>query len=253
MKVTLLGTGTSFGVPVIGCDCEVCRSTDSKDKRFRCAALLETDTTRILIDAGPDIRQQLLPQPFRSIDAVLITHKHYDHVGGLDDLRPFSYIHPLAIYANADTCKSIRRQLPYCFPDQHYPGSPTFELHPVERGAELSIGDIRVDVLEVMHGALPILAFRVGAFAYITDMKSIAPAEEARLRGVKTLVVNALRFNHPHLTHQLTDDAIDFSRRIGAEQTFFIHMTHDIGFHHEANKKLPDGFAFAFDGQQISI
>ena len=253
MKITLLGTGTSFGVPVIGCGCEVCRSNNPKDKRRRVAALIETETTRILLDAGPDIREQLLPLDFKPLDAILITHHHYDHVGGLDDLRPFTYLKTLPIYTTPDTCEVLRRQMPYCFPEHHYPGAPTFELIPTLPGETLQIGDVTIQTIGVMHGDLPILGFRIGSFAFITDMKSISSAEEERLKGIKTLVVNALRFTKPHNTHQLVDDAIAFSRRIGAAETYFIHVTHDIGLHSEANKKLPPHFHFAYDGQVIKL
>lgn len=253
MKVTVLGSGTSFGVPVLGCSCPVCRSNNPKDRRRRSAVQIETDSTRILIDCGPDIREQLLPLPFTPIDAVLITHIHYDHVGGVDDLRPFCMENSMDIYANQATADALRCTMPYCFPEQHYPGAPLLALHTVESGHHFMVGDIDILPIEVLHGQLPILGFRFGNFAYITDMKTISDSNMQLLEGVETLVVNALRFDKPHATHQLVADAIDFSRKVGAGKTYFTHLTHDIGFHEEANRRLPEGFEFAYDGLEINV
>lgn len=249
MKITFLGTGTSCGVPVIGCQCEVCQSTDAKDKRLRCSILVETETTRLLVDAGPDFRQQILPHPFRRIDGILVTHAHYDHIGGLDDIRPYCQFGGIHVYADERACQGMLQMLPYCFADHRYPGVPRIELHDIQAGQALRIGDISVMPIRVMHGSLPILGYRFGDFAYITDMKSIEPEQEQLLAGVKTLCVNALRFDHPHHSHQLVDDAIQLARRVGAERTLLTHMCHDIGRHEEVNKKLPAGFELAYDGQ----
>lgn len=247
-----LGTGTSQGVPVIGCPCAVCHSADPQDKRFRTSALLETDTTRVLIDCGPDFRQQILPLPFRKIDGVLLTHIHYDHVGGLDDLRPFCWFSDLDIYANKGTVEGLHTTMPYVFAKHLYPGVPKLLLHTIAKHEPFTIGDIDIMPIEVMHDKLPILGYRFGSMAYITDMKTIADEEIPYLEGVETLVVNALRWERLHHSHQLVDDAIAFSRRIGARRTYFIHMTHDIGFHRDADKRLPEGFHFAYDGLEIS-
>ncbi len=254
MKLTFLGTGTSTGVPVIGCKCDVCMSKDLRDKRFRTAALLESDTTRVLIDCGPDIRQQLLRVPFKKIDGVLLTHEHYDHVGGLDDLRPYCYAFgDLDIYANARTVKNVRHNFPYCFVENPYPGVPSFNLKEVEKHKEFRIGDISVVAIEVMHGKMPIFGYRFGSMAYITDMRVIADDELAWLKGVDTLVVNALRWKKEHHSHMLVNDAIEFSKRIGAKRTYLIHVTHDIGLYEEANKLLPQGFQIACDGMEITV
>lgn len=254
MKLTFLGTGTSTGVPVIGCKCDVCMSKDLRDKRFRTAALLESDNTRVLIDCGPDIRQQLLRMPFKKIDGVLLTHEHYDHVGGLDDLRPYCYAFgDLDIYANARTVKNVRHNFPYCFVENPYPGVPSFNLKEVEKHKEFRIGDISVVAIEVMHGKMPIFGYRFGSMAYITDMRVIADDELAWLKGVDTLVVNALRWKKEHHSHMLVNDAIEFSTRIGAKRTYLIHVTHDIGLYEEANKRLPQGFQIACDGMEITV
>lgn len=253
MKLTFLGTGTSNGVPTIGCTCEVCQSKDPKDNRLRCAALLESDTTRILIDCGPDIRSQLLRVPFQKIDGVLLTHEHYDHVGGIDDLRPCCVFGEIPLYGNCRTVEAVRRNMPYCFTDKPYPGSPKLSLHTVEPLQAFHLHDLEILPLEVMHGPAPILAYRVGSFAYITDMKTMEIPSFHALKGVKTLVVNALRFQRPHFSHQLVEDAVDFSRKIGAKKTYLIHMNHEIGLHEEAQKKLPENIMFAYDGLCVDV
>jgi len=253
MTLTFLGTGTSCGVPVLGCQCPVCQSTDPHDKRTRCAALVETATTRILVDCGPDFRQQMLPQPFRKIDAILVTHAHYDHIGGMDDIRPYCQFGEINVYADKQACDGMLQMLPYCFAEHRYPGVPAIGLHELKPHEPLHVGDIEVLPIRVMHGRLPILGFRFGRLAYITDMKTIPDTELPYLRDLDTLVVNALRFDKPHHSHQLVDDAIAFARKVGARRTFLIHSCHDIGLHEEVNRKLPIGIKLAFDGQQIEV
>lgn len=251
--LTFLGTGTSQGVPVIGCDCEVCTSKDPKDNRLRTSALLETKDTRILIDCGPDFRQQILKQPFRKIDGVLLTHIHYDHVGGIDDLRPFCRLGDVDIYANKDTVDGLHQTMPYCFAEHLYPGVPKLRLHVIEKHIPFKIGDIEILPIEVMHDKLPILGYRFGNMAYITDMKTIHDDELPYLQGIDTLVENALRWEKEHHSHQLVKDAIAFSRKLGVKRTFLTHLTHKIGLHVVADKRLPEGFHFAYDGLRISL
>ena len=251
MKLTFLGTGTSCGVPVIGCQCKVCQSVDAKDKRTRCSALVETESTRILIDCGPDFRQQILPQPFRKIDGILITHSHYDHMGGMDDIRPYCQFGAINVYADPIAKKGMLEMLPYCFAENRYPGVPAIGLHEIHPHKPLQIGDMEVMPIQVMHGKLPILGFRIGKLTYITDMKTIDDSELKYIEGTELLVVNALRFDKPHHSHQLMDDAIAFARRVGAKRTLIIHVCHDVGLHEEVNRILPEGIQLAYDGQEI--
>lgn len=253
MRLTLLGTGTSGGVPSLGCHCEVCRSTNPRDKRMRSVALLETGRARILIDCGPDIRNQLMPLPFKPFDAVLLTHIHYDHVAGIDDLRPLCVFGDINIYADGNTVRGLHTTMPYCFTQTLYPGVPKLNLHTVRPHEPLRIGDVEVMPIVLMHDKLPILGYRFGRLAYITDMKTIDEGELAYLDGVDTLVVNALRWEKEHHSHQLVADAIAFAGRIGAKRTFFTHLTHNIGLHDEAEKRLPEGFHFGYDGLVIDV
>ena len=253
MRITFLGTGTSCGVPVIGCQCRVCQSTHPKDKRLRCSILVETEQTRLLVDAGPDFREQILPQPFRRIDGILVTHSHYDHVGGMDDIRPYCQFGEINVYADQNARESLLQMMPYCFAENRYPGVPAIGLHEILPHQPLQIGDFEITPIEVMHGHLPILGFRIGPLTYITDMKTIEDSEWPYLEGTELLVVNALRFDKTHHSHQLVDDAITFARRVGAKRTLLIHVCHDIGLHDEVNRRLPEGIELAYDGQIINL
>ncbi len=254
MRFTFLGTGTSGGVPALGCHCAVCESTDPHDKRLRTAGLLETEDTRILIDCGPDIRQQLMPMEFNQIDGVLLTHVHYDHVAGIDDLRPFCVYGPIGIYADQHTGDRLHQSMPYCFGDHLYPGVPLLDLKTIEPHHPIMVGHVEVMPIQVMHALLPILGFRIGKMAYITDMRTINDTELPYLEGVETLVVNALRFKPLHYSHMTVDEAIAFSRKIGVRHTYLVHMSHDVGLHKVVNNEiLPEGFEWAYDGLQIDV
>ena len=250
MKLTFLGTGTSTGVPEIGCTCPVCTSHDPRDRRLRVSALVETSDSRILIDCGPDFREQMLHVAFDRLDGVLLTHEHYDHTGGIDDLRPFCRFGDIDIYADNLTCTHLRERLPYFFREVLYPGVPRLHFHSIEPYHAFSIGNTEVTPIQIMHGSLPILGYRIGALGFVTDMLT-APAESyAALQGVDTLVVNGLR-HYAHGSHHTIDDAIAFSRKVGARETYLIHMSHQAGLHAEA--QLPAHVHMAYDGLEITI
>lgn len=254
MKVTLLGTGTSGGVPQIGCTCGTCMSTDPKDKRTRCSALIETDDTCILIDCGPDFRQQMLMRPFRKIQAIFITHEHYDHVGGIDDIRPNSLFGELKIYAEDLVAKHLQERIPYCFtpPEKRYPGVPSISLEHMEPHVPINVGSLTVVPIRVMHGKLPIVGFRVGKMTYITDMKMFPESEWDYVKGTELLIVNALHYkNHP--THQTVDEAVAFAKRVGAKETYFIHMSHFVLPHNEAESMLPENIHLGYDGLELEL
>lgn len=253
MRLTFLGTGTSVGVPTIGCSCKVCKSHDPRDRRTRCSAMVETEQTRIVIDCGPDFRGQMLRQEFRKIDAVLVTHSHYDHVGGMDDLRPFCQFGDINVYSDSISEKSLRSMMPYCFVEHPYPGVPKISLHEIHPHQELKINELTVVPLQVMHDKLPILGYKIGRLAYITDMKTIPEGEIDYLQDIDYLVVNALRFTKPHHSHMLVDEAVDFAKRTSAKQVFFTHFCHDIGLFDEAEQKLPEGMHLSYDGEVVEI
>lgn len=252
MKITFLGTGTSCGVPTIGCKCYTCSSHDPHDKRLRCSALIEQADTRVLIDCGPDFRQQAMTLPFRRIDGILITHAHYDHMGGLDDIRPYCQFGEVNVYADHAACQALHQMLPYCFAANRYPNTPVIRLNEIAPHEPLHIGQLSIMPIRVMHHDLPILGYRFGALTYITDMKTIDESEMTFLRGTEVLVVNALR-RKPHHSHQTLDEAIAFARKVGARQTWLIHSSHDMGRHEEVNAILPDDIKMAYDGLTVEV
>jgi phosphoribosyl 1,2-cyclic phosphate phosphodiesterase len=253
MKITILGSGTSTGVPQIGCRCEVCTSSDPRDRRSRCAGLVEVDGVRILIDCGPDFREQMLRVPdFAPIDAVLITHIHYDHVGGIDDLRPFCHFRDIPIYAEGYTGNLLKQMFPYCFAEHLYPGAPRIQVHALEPGRAFRVSnregrEVEVMPFRVMHGKLPILGYRIGPMAWITDMLTMPDESYPHLEGLDTLVMNALR-PEPHPTHQSIPEALEQVRRIRPRTTYFVHMSHHAGLHRDLDSVLPEGVHLAYDG-----
>ena len=248
MNFQFLGTGTSTGVPQIGCNCKVCVSKNEKDKRLRASVLISVGNKKILIDCGPDFRQQLLKHKVNTISAVLLTHEHYDHVSGLDDLRPLGHAE---VYAEKKVIANIQRNMPYCFGDNKYPGVPSIHLHQIDEN-EFFIDDVKVQPVRIMHAKLPILGFRLANLAYLTDVKTIDDASYEQLKNLDVLVINALRINK-HISHLSLDEALEIAQKIGAKETYFTHISHDMGLHDEVNPTLPAHVQIAFDGLKIGI
>ena len=279
MELTFLGTGTSTGVPHIGCNCRVCHSTDPRDKRLRTSAILRCPTGRyILIDCGPDFRQQMIdfqqnakdewdeiligPYSYKlpTITHCLITHEHYDHVGGLDDLRPYSHMNTVAVCGEQHITDLIHRNLSYCFRKQAYPGSPHLALMTIHPNMPFEAEGLEILPLRVMHGKLSILGYRFrpldgkgATVAYITDMTTVPQETLDAIQNVDCLIVNGLRWARPHLTHQRIDDAILLAQQIKAKQTYLIHLCHGAGLHEETGKRLPDYVKLAYDGLKIEL
>lgn len=255
MKLTILGSGTSTGVPQVGCMCPTCSSADPRDKRLRCSSLLEVDGCRILFDCGPDFRAQMMSLPFAKIDGVLITHEHYDHVGGLDDLRPFCKFGDVDVYAEGYCVERLMQRMPYCFTPKEvrYPGVPGINLISVSPNEPFVVGDsVEVHPFRAMHGSLPILGYRVGGLVYITDMKTIPQEALPTVRDAEVLVVNALR-HLEHNSHQTIENAVEFAKSVNARETYFIHMSHQVLPHEQEEALLPPRFHLAYDGLEIDV
>jgi phosphoribosyl 1,2-cyclic phosphate phosphodiesterase len=251
LKITFLGTGTSQGVPVIGCDCEVCSSLDYRDKRLRVSVHLEVDGKSLVIDSGPDFRQQMLRERIKKLDAVLLTHSHKDHIAGLDDVRAFNFLQKkgMPIYGTAWTLEHIKKEFYYAFEGEKYPGIPVLNLHEIDN-KDFLVEGIKIIPLQVMHLKMPVLGFRVRDFSYITDANFIPEETFDKLKGTRVLVLNALQ-KESHVSHFTLDQAIVQAKKIGAEQTYFTHISHKMGLHQQVNKELHDGIALAHDGLVI--
>ena len=253
MKITVLGSGTSQGVPVIACHCEVCRSADSRDKRLRCAILVEDGDTSLLVDAGPDFRQQMLLYRVTNLDAVLLTHEHADHIFGLDDIRSFNWVRkaPMDIYCEKRVAENLKTIFNYAFAENRYPGTPQMELLHID-GEPFRVKGIEVVPIRLYHHKLPVYGFRFGKFAYLTDFNRIEAEELVKLKGVEVLIICALR-KSIHISHLNLSEALQLIGKIGPKRTYLTHMSHEMGFHAELAKELPDGVEPAYDGLVIEV
>lgn len=248
MKITFLGTGTSQGIPVIGCSCDVCNSPDPYDKRLRCSVMLEEMGTTVVIDSGPDFRQQMLRAGVKDLTGLVFTHEHKDHVAGMDDIRAFNYIHhkKVDVFASHRVQQALHREYPYIFDNSSYPGIPQINLHTVSN-IPFQVGTLQLIPIEVMHFKLPVFGYRCGEFTYITDANFISADEMEKIRGSKIIVLNALR-REPHVSHFTLSEAINILEELKPEQGFLVHMSHQLGRHFKVEKELPSFIHCAYDG-----
>ncbi|MEM1336538.1 MAG: MBL fold metallo-hydrolase [Bacteroidota bacterium] len=254
LSITFLGTGTSQGIPIIGSNHPVCLSKDPKDKRLRVSVLLSWDKYNYVIDCGPDFRQQMLTHPIPQLDGILFTHEHADHTAGIDDIRPFFFRQgDIPVYAMERVLHSLKRRFDYIFADEdRYPGAPAVQIHLIDKDTPFSLNGREVIPIEVFHNRLPVLGFRIGNFAYLTDVKRVEKPEMTKLKNLKVLVVNALRLE-PHYSHFNLEEAIAFAQEVGAQQTYFTHISHLLGFHEEVQQGLPANIYLAYDNLKITI
>jgi len=251
VKLTFLGTGTSGGVPMIGCSCQVCRSEDARDKRLRSSVMLEEGETRVVIDCGPDFRQQMLREDVHRLDAIVFTHGHKDHTAGMDDVRPFNYFERKAIplYVDELTEEALRKEYHYVFGTNTYPGIPQVSLHRLT-GKPFDIGAIHLEPIRVMHLDLPVFGFRIGKLAYITDANRIDEAAMNRLRDLDILVINALRMT-PHISHFSLPEALELIRELRPGSAYITHISHQMGTHASVEAGLPENVHLAYDGLRL--
>lgn len=254
MTITLLGTGTSQGVPVIGCTCEVCQSTDTKDKRLRSSIFISKGNTQLLVDIGPDFRQQALANGLKGVDAILFTHEHSDHTAGIDDIRPFNFIqkNAIPIYGLARVLNDITHRFSYIFSDQPYPGAPQLTCNNIRSFEQFSVGSLDILPLDVMHGTLPIVGFRIGSLAYITDASFLSAETMANIEGLDVLILNALQ-HRKHYSHFNLEEAVNHAMLIGAKTTILTHISHHLGVSSAIQPILPDNVILGYDGMQILV
>jgi phosphoribosyl 1,2-cyclic phosphate phosphodiesterase len=254
VKVTFLGTGTSQGVPFIGCDCPVCTSADKRNDRLRTSVWIETPEASVVIDSGPDFRQQMLRYNVRRLDAIVFTHGHKDHVAGMDDVRAynFHYNKAMNVYADLNTQEILRREFQYVFQNLNYPGIPQVDLHTIDGDHSFTIHGLKFEPIKVLHYKMEVLGFRIGDFTYITDANYIAPEELKKIKGSKTLVLNALR-HEAHPSHFTLKEAIAVAAEAGADNTYFTHISHQLGLHNEVEATLPEGMHLAYDGLTLQF
>ena len=254
MKVIFLGTGTSQGVPVIGCKCEVCQSVDFRDKRSRASIYLELDGLHLVIDTGTDFRHQMLREGISQLDAIIYTHQHKDHTAGLDDIRPFYFMNKadMPIYGTKPVIDQLAQEFAYIFAEHKYPGVPGVVVNHIDKDTPFKIQNTEIIPIEVMHYKLPVLGFRFRNFTYITDANHIEASEIEKIKGSEVLVINALHHDE-HISHYNLEQAIEVAKDIGATQTYFTHMSHRMGLHREVSQTLPENMAFAYDGLQLVL
>ena len=253
MKVTFLGTGTSQGVPVIGCDCEICQSLDYRDKRLRSSVLIEVDDQSIVIDTGPDFRQQMLRERTQKLNFVLFTHSHKDHTAGLDDVRAFNFKQgiDMPLYGTADVLKQLKTEYYYAFLEKKYPGTPNLQLNEIN-DASFEVNGVNITPLPVTHLHMPVLGFRIENFSYITDANFIPPKTFEKLKGTEVLVLNALQIKD-HISHFTLREAIEIAQKVGARKTYFTHISHKLGLHKAISDKLPENIELGYDGLTVSL
>lgn len=254
LKITFLGTGTSQGIPVIGCDCEVCTSKDPRDTRLRTSAMVSANGKNVVIDVGPDFRQQMLNNKITDIDCVLLTHEHNDHVVGLDDVRPFNfrYRKDMPIYCTSQVMSSLKQRFAYAFLKNPYPGAPRFELIEINGTTPFEVIGEEIIPIEVMHGRMPVLGFRFNELTYITDAKTFDQSAIEKIKGTKILILNALRRENHH-SHLSLEEALAFVEQIQPQQAYLIHLSHKMGLTAEVNKSLPPNVTIAYDGLIVNI
>ncbi len=253
LEITFLGTGTSQGVPVIACHCDICESRDLKDKRLRSSVLVKSGDTSIVIDTGPDFRQQMLRAGQDNLDAVLFTHEHKDHVAGLDDIRAYNYVqkNSMEVYSTDRVAVALKREFHYVFSGDNYPGIPKINLNEI-RNEKFSVKGLEITPVEVLHYKLPVFGYRIGDFTYITDAKTIAEEEKEKIRGSKVIVLNALR-PFDHISHFTLNEAIAMMEELQPEVGYFTHISHYLGKHEDVEKDLPENMHLAYDGLKIKI
>jgi len=249
MEILFLGTGTSNGVPQLCCDCEVCTSADPRDNRLRSSVLVTENDKNILIDCGPDFRQQMLTHHINSLSAILLSHEHYDHVAGLDDVRSYRSVD---VFAEQRVNDTLQRTMHYSFAANKYPGVPEMKLHDIEENLPFDAAGITVLPLRLLHAQLPVLGFRIGTFAYLTDLKTLPEASLSQLYGLDVLVLGTLRFT-PHFSHLMVDESLEIIERLAPRQTYFTHISHAMGKQSDVEKRLPANVALAHDGLRIEI
>jgi phosphoribosyl 1,2-cyclic phosphate phosphodiesterase len=251
LKITFLGTGTSQGVPVIACPCPVCHSTDERDKRLRTSVLIETPDLTLVIDSGPDFRQQMLRAGVQKLDAILFTHEHKDHIAGMDDIRAYNYIQQKAmlVYAEKRVQDALRQEFSYVFAEEKYPGIPEVEFVTL-KNRDFSIGNLTITPIRAMHLKLPVFGFRFGNFAYLTDINAISEEEKLKIRNIDFLVINGLR-KEKHISHFSLFEAVDLIKEVNAKEGFITHISHQLGFHREIQEQLPSNVQLAYDGLVI--